>query len=685
VAPSRPHSALAGACVVVAVFAATLPAIALAGPDPVHQPLKDGCQRNPGGLLSYTSPEWVFVGGDENGAVRSIAGKATLNHTADEDLPESHFSYDLDSDVVPDPQYTGLLAGTPQSKNGNWADDADRGKLHVEWESGAVPAYVWPTEGDRVKYWGRWVWDCGHWGQGIQMDEDNPQGDVVGTGDYFLPGQVPLVDETPEGLRGEQTELHPLEAMVVSRRASWQSPTGEGETDVFMSDEGTHALAESRCAHDNRPPTPAAVYGPDFSACVNAGTRERQDLRGKSFSFFVPAPPRPSQSARLTYREVDQLKGAHGYSERVAVRRDGLSVTVSFARDAKLPLAYGKSWFAGWDRGLRRPTRLRVTIKSITVVDSLDPNHDRPQQTGAPPGEYNLYLNANGRWDFIGGRPPLDPDTSPQWAPQLGAVTDGQTIAVNHSVELFVPRGSPLRLDISGRECDLPRMEPCLADGEVSDGNDHPGQAIVTYRSAGAALGDHTIESPLHHWRMTVSVAKVAGATNGHPSGSPSPPGGSGVSTSQPGGDLGGRGTVTDNSGSGVVGGCVDRTAPRSIFARRRVRASRRRILLRGFASDRACGHRGRLARVTIALARKTHSGRCRWLQAGGRFGRVTGCRNATYVAARGAKRWRLRVGGPLRRGRYVARCRAIDAAGNVERKHRLRGRRRNFVKLMVR
>ena len=35
---------------------------AQAGPDPVNQPLADGCQRNPVGLLTYTSPEWVFVG-----------------------------------------------------------------------------------------------------------------------------------------------------------------------------------------------------------------------------------------------------------------------------------------------------------------------------------------------------------------------------------------------------------------------------------------------------------------------------------------------------------------------------------------------------------------------------------------------------------------------------------------------
>ncbi|MEA2429170.1 MAG: hypothetical protein QOF37_2798 [Thermoleophilaceae bacterium] len=666
------------ALAVATALVAALPAPALAGPDPVNQPLRDGCQRNPGGLLSYSSPEWVFVGGDEQATERVVEGIATLNHTADEDLPQSHFSYDLDSDVVPDPQYADLLAGTAQAGNGNYSGDADKGKLHVEWESGAIPAYAWPSEGDRVKYWGHWVWDCGHWGQGIQVEQDNPEGSVQGTGDYFLPGQFPALEpQSPEGLRGEQTELHPLEAVAVNRVSAWQSPSGERETDVFMSDQGTHALAESRCAHDLSPPTPLAVYGPDFTACVNSGQHELQDLRGRSFQFHVPAPPRPSPGAQLAYREVDQLKqGTQWYSEQVTERPDGIDVTVTFDQHAPTPLAYGKSWFAGWDRGAAQPTHLKLTVKSITVVHSLDPNPARLQQSGPPPGEYNLYLDVNGYWNFIGGSPPLDTGPPPQWAPALGAVRDGQVVPVNHAVDFFVPAGAPVRLDVSGRECDLPRMEPCFAHGEVSDGNDHPGQAIVSFPSSAASLGDHRVTSPLGHWFMDYSVAQEA-------SGGPSPPGTSGVSTSQPSGTLGGRGTVVSQPGGGLIGGCLDRVAPRSGFART-LRASRRRIALKGSARDLACSRPGRVSRVTIALARRTGGGRCRYLQPSGRFGPVTGCRRPTYVTARGRGRFALSIRGPLSPGVYLARSRAIDAAGNVERKHRLHGRLRNFATLRL-
>jgi hypothetical protein len=51
-------------------------------------------------------------------------------------------------------------------------------------------------------------------------------------------------------------------------------------------------------------------------------------------------------------------------------------------------------------------------------------------------------------------------------------------------------------------------------------------------------------------------------------------------------------------------------------------------------------------------------------------------------VSARGTAKWTLRPARHLPRGTYVVRSRAIDAAGNIERKRRLNGRARNFVTL---
>jgi hypothetical protein len=661
------------ALIVAVALLAFTPALALAGPDPVNQPLADGCQRNPAGLLTFSSPEWVRVGGKSTSATdatKVIEGTTTLTHTADEDLPQSHTSYDLDTDVIPDSAYLGLLAGSPTARNGNFAEDADYAKLHVEWESRALPAYAWPTEGDRVKMWGQWVWDCGHWGEGIETDQKNPQGSLIGTGDYFLPGQVE--GDPPHNLRGEQTELHPLQAVVVNRKVPWAASGGESQTDVFVSNDGTHAYAEEQCAHDLSPvPGVPPSYGPDFTACANGGTHEQQPLRREGYDFFVPAPPRPSASSQLTYREIARVNGSAA-SEQVTETPGGLQVHVAFP-DRAGGLAYGTTFLVGWRDPAPAPSaHLRLTVRSVKVVHALDPNPDRFTQTGFPPGEYNLYLDANGYWSFIGGRGPLSPSPDDSWAPGLGAVNDGQTVAVNHAIDFFVPPGAPVRLAVSGRECDLPKMDPCVVTAEVSDGNDHPGQAIAQFPSAAAAVGDHTLTPATGNYVVDYSVARIS-------EGAPSEPGSTGIPSSSPGGDLGGggRGTVSPPPPRG----CVDRKAARSRFAAHRKGA--RTITVRGTARDFGCAHR--VARVTVAIALRAGGGRCRYLQASGRLAPRGKCRRATYITARGTSHWSFTSSRRLPAGTYVVRSRAIDAAGNVERKQRLKGSLRNFATLRLR
>src|SRR3954470_4188308 len=265
-------------------------------PDALQQPLKDGCQRNPAGLLTFSSPEWVYVyGGDPE--VRKLEGIAHATSPAGEDLPENHLSYDIDSNVAPDHGYEYLLGGDPAAHNGNFAlggagkPGEDTNRIHVEWESNVAPRWTWPTEGDRVKIWGPWVWDCGHWGEGIS----DP--------DYFLPGSGPF---TRNPLRGEQTEIHPMQALVVTRRRPIHSPFSERQTDAFISSDGTAARGEAECtkrfpAAHLPPPLPPPPYDARWTACVTTATH--QVVNDRSYSFFVPVPPRPTPHALLRYRE----------------------------------------------------------------------------------------------------------------------------------------------------------------------------------------------------------------------------------------------------------------------------------------------------------------------------------------------------------------------------------------------
>jgi hypothetical protein len=107
---------------------------------------------------------------------------------------------------------------------------------------------------------------------------------------------------------------------------------------------------------------------------------------------------------------------------------------------------------------------------------------------------------------------------------------------------------------------------------------------------------------------------------------------------------------------------CRDRAEPSARLTRARL--TRERVSVTGSAADLACGRPARVARIDVAVAR-AEAGRCRHLTAAGRLGRPHGCASRTYLRARGAARWSLRLAATLPRGRYVVRVRATDRAGN--------------------
>jgi hypothetical protein len=468
------------ACLAVA---AVTPAAASAatGPDSTTQSLADGCQRNPSGLLTFTSPEWVYVNHDPNAEL--VEGVAHATHTAGGDLPEGHDWYDLNSNITVDSQYSNLLAtanltGDPSAE--------EYGRLHVEWETGSVPMFVWPTEGDRVKLWGSWSWDCGHWG--TSFSTTNP--------DYLLPGQG---ESNCAGCPGERTEFHPMQAMVITRSNPYQSTTRTAQTDVYISNQGTRAHAEEQCALEN-PPTNSDTYPPSWTACVQDPGKRHQTINDRNYSFFVPAPPKPVPGSKLTYRVVDVAHG-NGPPEQVQVLSNGIQVTVPFQGfpDNGSPLTYGKSFFVSWrNPSPQAAVHLRAQFQALKVIHSLDPNPNRGTQTGTPPGEYNLYLDLNGYWKFLN-----------DWAPGLGQVLDGQTFTLGQTVDFYVQPGNGVRVFVHGRECDLPKINPCPSTPEVSDDNDLPGDAIDQFSSAAAAIGTHTLTAPSGNYQLTYSIQRA--------------------------------------------------------------------------------------------------------------------------------------------------------------------------------
>jgi hypothetical protein len=172
-------------------------------------------------------------------------------------------------------------------------------------------------------------------------------------------------------------------------------------------------------------------------------------------------------------------------------------VTTKLKKSAS-PIQFGESFFVWWSQSSAKPsTTFKVTLNSIKINQS-----DPDPIYGAATSPWNLYLDLNGSWTLL--------DTL---VPQLGAVSDGQTIPVNRTFTIHAPAGSGLWLQLTGRECDEPGgttvlginanlVYPCPPNTTEQNpnvfkllANDDPGSILDIYKSAKAARGTHTTTS----------------------------------------------------------------------------------------------------------------------------------------------------------------------------------------------
>ncbi|HLY81923.1 MAG TPA: hypothetical protein VKQ71_03005 [Acidimicrobiales bacterium] len=455
--------------------------LVLVGPAVAHPPkptapnaaVSDGCQRSDLGIGFDTSPEWVYV--YRSPAIRMATGVVRVSHASLEDSILQHRSLDFNGNLVADAPSRYLIAGSPSQGTNNYAPDEGerRGRLHFEWESQTLPFFAWPSDGDRATLWGSWIWDCGHW----QSTANNTGGATT----------------------GEHSELHPLSGIAVTRRASYLSRRGETETDAFISNEGDASHAVEQCALTHHPVSGTAYpqYDSGFKACATDPANRIQPL-ARSYTFFAPAPPRPSPTAVIRFRILTRIPGSSGI-QHVRVLHDGLLVTVKLG-SARHVVRYGRSFFVSWTAPAPHPpTALEVTFKSI-LINHADPNPAVPDPSGA---HWSLYLDLNGYWQLLN-----------KWASALTThVTDNERITINHTVKIWVPRGAAVSLLVQGRECDEPAgktilgnyanlLYPCPANTDEQNpnlldlfANDDPGTILTIYRSSGAALGSHVASS----------------------------------------------------------------------------------------------------------------------------------------------------------------------------------------------
>ena len=199
--------------------------------------LADGCQRSDFGIGFDTSPEWVYV--YRNPAIRMAQGVVRVVHGSLEDSILQHRSYDFNANLVPDRAFSYLVAGNPSQKTNNYAPD--EGEAGDGCTSSGRARRFRSSRGRTTAIashsWGSWIWDCGHW----ESTENNTGGTVT----------------------GEHSELHPLNGIVVNRRAPYLSARGESETDVLDLKRGRRARAVEQCALTS-PVLTVYVFGSPF-------------------------------------------------------------------------------------------------------------------------------------------------------------------------------------------------------------------------------------------------------------------------------------------------------------------------------------------------------------------------------------------------------------------------------------
>src|SRR5205085_2282766 len=130
-----------------------------------------------------------------------------------------------------------------------------------------------------------------------------------------------------------------------------------------------------------------------------------------SYSFFLPAPPRPSSSAKLRLRVVDQ--GSAGAPSVSAVPKgNGVQVSLNVKVSPNQRVLVAKEVFTGWTpvKASELPVHLRVSFKSLLVRRAMDPGcpsgakecgsveTTRGDQITHGPGEWSMYWDAAGIW-----------------------------------------------------------------------------------------------------------------------------------------------------------------------------------------------------------------------------------------------------------------------------------------------
>ena len=273
-------------------------------------------------ILFATDPPWVRVSGspdphtpftEAEGQILPDAGSDQhffnpfVTHT---DAFFDHYTKDINAFITLDKRYRGLLA----TGNFGTGEDNERAQMEIEWERGGIPNFAFPTAGERIHVWGNHIWDCGHDDGGVRA-EIHP---AVGWVNYRNLANTNDVHGTPSDAKrledpwvwyensSSGVDRQGIGATLPST-GLLDTPVQTTVADAFFSSWGGQAMEALNGCRDQGIHSSSTTNAPCTTAATDASHGHWfQPVLDQDYTFFIPAPPKPSGDVLMVYASVDR-------------------------------------------------------------------------------------------------------------------------------------------------------------------------------------------------------------------------------------------------------------------------------------------------------------------------------------------------------------------------------------------
>jgi hypothetical protein len=324
----------------------------------------DGVPPAGNSLCDLDSIQWDNVRNTDNTVDldinnKTVEGDVVYSKLSTDDNPFNHDSRDRNIIVYPDPAYWGMLASPGNFHTG---ESNEWGRMELEWEAAAMPAWALPNQGDRVHVQGNYIFDCAH---KDYRTEIHP------------PRLLMTLRDAAQGFSGATVAGAPRPGWADTMPGLGSTPVQITRADVFASSDGGEACDSMPCAN-----------GPYNDAY--------QPLDDSNYDLFVPAPPKPDGDYQMIWTVdrrplpscfsddsdcgMDDILASH--PERVHFApitvggKPGLGIHVDFT--GYTPHTNGLYGFGftakvAWNKpAVTPPRRVRVTLDKIYVANPMD-------------------------------------------------------------------------------------------------------------------------------------------------------------------------------------------------------------------------------------------------------------------------------------------------------------------------